>query len=92
VNYHVRWSRAALDRLTELWTQANSTLRQAITSATHQLDTLLQRDAATVGESRPGGRRILFQPPLGLLYRVEADQRTVSVLRVWLFRQRGKIA
>lgn len=88
--FQVRWEETALNELTGLWLQGDTLLRQAITGATHQVDQLLQTDPLGEGESRPGGKRILFLAPLGVTYKLEADEQTVSVLRVWLFRRRGQ--
>jgi len=87
--YRVQWLQTALDQLAAIWLSANSVLRQAITAASHQIDQHLQADPFTESESRPGGRQIFFLPPLGILFRVEADGQTISILRVWLFRKRN---
>jgi hypothetical protein len=88
--FRVRWEDTALDELAALWTDAESTLRQFITETVPQIDRQLQTDPLAPSESRSEGRRILFSAPLGLLFRLEVDGRTVSVLHVWLFRVRGK--
>jgi hypothetical protein len=87
--FRVRWERRALDELTDLWTQADSSLRQAITTASHIIDQRLRADPNDEGESRAKNRRIMFVPPLAAIFRVEADGQTVSVLQVRLFRRRG---
>jgi hypothetical protein len=84
--FRVRWERRALDELTDLWTQADSALRQDITAASHTIDRRLARDPLNEGESRPRGRRITFIPPLAVFFRVENDGQTVSVLHLRLFR------
>ena len=88
--FRLRWSRNAEDRLTEFWLRGDSPLRQAITTACHRLEQRLRADPHNEGESRPKGRRIAFEPPLGLIYRVEQDGQTVSVLQVLLLRPRNK--
>ena len=85
--FRVRWEETALNELTSLWLGADSMMRQAITAATHRIDQQLRADPLEHSESRPGGRRILFISPLGILFRVENDRQMVSVLRVWLFRR-----
>lgn len=75
---------SAEQELADAWLAAPD--RAAVARAAHVLDQRLARDPANVGESRPGGRRIAHEAPLGLLYRVDAASRTVHVLRVWLFR------
>jgi plasmid stabilization system protein ParE len=87
--FSVRWEEMALNHLAELWTAADSALRKTITATTSAIDRQLQTDPLGQSESRPGGRRILFLSPLGILFRIEADGHTVSVLRVWLFHKRA---
>lgn len=87
--FRVRWLRRALNDPAAVWTQADPAKRQAITAASAQIDRRLRRDPRNEGESRPKGRRILFVPPLAVIFRVEADGRTVSVLQLRLFRRRG---
>ena len=55
-------------------------------AADHEIEKQLTSNAGTVGESRSRGRRVLFVPPLGIMYRIEPDGYTVSVLRAWVFR------
>jgi hypothetical protein len=88
--FRVDWLQTALDQLMTIWMSADSAQRQAITAATHDIDQQLKADPFGPSESRPGGRRILFASPLGILFRIEADEQTVSVLRVWLFRKHGQ--
>jgi hypothetical protein len=88
--FRVRWQDTALNELAALWLAADSLLRQRITAATSEIDRQLQTDPLKPSESRPGSRRILFEPPLGILFRIEADGQTVSVLRVWLYRKRTR--
>jgi hypothetical protein len=71
------------------WIQGDAALRRAITSAVHRIDQTLQGDPNNAGESRPGGRRILLVSPVGVIYRIEKDGRTASVLRSWLFRPKS---
>lgn len=80
MSYTVDWSRRAQDELADLWT--NATDRGAITAAADEIDRLLSRDPLGQGESRSGNRRILFEPPLSALYRVDPKRRVVSVITV----------
>jgi hypothetical protein len=86
--YRVRWERRALDELTDHWIQADSLQRRATTAAVHRIDKRLQADAPDEGESRAQGRRIVFEPPLAVTFRIEPDGRTVSVLQARFFRRR----
>ena len=42
--FRVEWIQAALDDVTNLWMQGNSSMRHAITTATHTLEQELQSD------------------------------------------------
>jgi hypothetical protein len=88
--FTVRWKRSALNELAALWTAADSAQRQAITAASHRVDQLLANDPQNQGESRPRGRRILFVPPLGIIFRVDASTQVVFVLHVWRFDLHGQ--
>ena len=88
--FRVEWLQSALDELTRLWTQADATLRQALTAASHAIDQRLQSDPLQEGESRFRGRRITFVPPLAVTFRVEADGQTVTVVEIRLFRRRSR--
>jgi hypothetical protein len=83
MKYTVLWVPGAEQRLADLW--INATDRDSITKASHAIDQRLKTDPLNQGESRPGGRRVLFESPLGVLYRVEEQDMIVRVLHVWLF-------
>jgi plasmid stabilization system protein ParE len=85
--FRVRWERRALDELTRQWTLADSAGRQAITAASHAVDQRLRANPRQEGESREKGRRITFVPPLAVVFRVESDGETVSVLELRVFRR-----
>jgi hypothetical protein len=87
---HVRWEDTALNQAAALWMAADSTVRQTITSAMNRIDERLRRNPSEEGESRPEDRRILFDFPLGILYRIEPTGEVVSVLRVWHCPKRTK--
>jgi hypothetical protein len=86
--FQVRWERRAINELTTLWSAADSTQRHAITAASHAIDQRLKRDPENEGESRAKGRRVTFVAPLAVTFRVDADDRTVSVLYLRLFQRR----
>jgi hypothetical protein len=90
MSFQVEWLQAALDELTSLWLQADSAQRRVITQATHAIELRLGSDPLNEGESRPGGRRITFVPPLAVRFCVESDGRTVTVLHVRMFARRKK--
>ncbi len=86
--FRVERLETALDELTTLWMQADSNQRQSITRASHLLEGRLSQNPANEGESRPGGRRITFLPPLAVRFQIEPNKQTVTVLQVRMFRSR----
>jgi len=86
--FRVRWKRSAVNDLARIWVAADSALRQAITAASYNVEFRLRVDPRNEGESRPGGRRITFEPPLAVTFCIGKDGRTVSVLHVRLVKRR----
>ena len=82
----VRWTPAARTDLADIWLKADSAQRRVITTAAQEIDNRLAVDAKNEGESRPDGRRIFFESPLGVAFRVDAAGAEVHVLRVWRIR------
>lgn len=80
MNFTVRWSQTARNQLAAIWVSHHD--RAGVTAATHLIDTLLGRDPENAGEERPPNRRILFQSPLVVIYRVDTVNRRVIVSRV----------
>ncbi len=88
--FQVKWIQAALDDLTNIWLEADSDLRAAITAASHELDERLERDPYGCSESRTGEVRVTFLYPLGVEIEIDLVKRIVWVQHVWRFRQRGQ--
>jgi hypothetical protein len=88
--FQVEWLEETLNQLADLWVNADSNLRQAITAATHAIDAELQDDPYRQSESREQEERVLFVHPLGVRFEVDDDKRVVWVLDVWRFRHRGE--
>jgi len=86
--FRVVWLQSALDELARVWAQADSDLRKAITSVSHEIDQRLRNNPNGEGESRPKGRRITFVPPLAVTFRVDANQPVATVVEIRLYRQR----
>ncbi|MEX2138686.1 MAG: hypothetical protein WD894_05455 [Pirellulales bacterium] len=84
--YHVERAGTATAALTDFWLESESPERIRINDAVLRIDTLLAASPQEQGESRPGGRRILLAPPLGVIYKVYEPDRRVRVLRVLRFR------
>jgi hypothetical protein len=81
MNFTVLWMPIAEARLADIWTTAVD--RNRITRAAHLIDQTLQSAPEEAGESRSENQRVIFEPPLGALFTVSLDDRTVSVLSVW---------
>jgi hypothetical protein len=60
--------------------------REAVTTASAELDRRLTDDPETEGESRVGNRRITFEKPLAIYFDVDTASKLVQVVRVWEFR------
>ena len=86
--YRVRWKKSALDELTRTWTQADSSMRVAITAATHAIDQQLQSNPYEGSESREHGVRVLFVFPLGIRFEIDEQHSVVQVYHIWSFRKR----
>jgi hypothetical protein len=80
VNFTVTWVPAALAQLAALWNAAAD--QRAVTAASHRIDQQLERDPEDAGEERPPSRRILFDPPLGVVFEVDRAKAEVRVLSV----------
>jgi plasmid stabilization system protein ParE len=89
MSYLVVWMPPAEHRLASL--AADPVFGPAVVRAAEQLDSDLRADAPNMGESRPGRRRIAFEAPLGVTYRVDSSRKIVRVLLVWRFHLPGLI-
>ena len=87
--FRVQWLQSALTQLSAIWVEADPPLRARITQATHEVDRELRTDPLNLGESRSESSRIAFVPPLGVLFRVDAQSRLAVVESVWLLRRRN---
>ena len=83
--YTVVWLQTALNDLARAWTNADTLQREVITKASYSMDAQLQSDPESIGESRSEGQRVAFEPPIGVLYEVHADQETVVILHFWTY-------
>jgi hypothetical protein len=79
----VRWKQSALDRLAELWLEADN--RSAISAAIEEIDRTLASAPASAGESRSDTTRVFFVSPVGVFFDVNEVDQIVSVLRVWSY-------
>ncbi len=78
---HRRWLPSVEQDLADLWNNAPD--RSDVADAADALDAELQRDPLGFGESRAGITRVAFQPPLAILFDVDAANQHVTVWDVW---------
>ncbi|MEX2142804.1 MAG: hypothetical protein WD894_26345 [Pirellulales bacterium] len=87
MKYTVLWTRNAESKLASLWMAAID--REAVATAANIIDGALGSHAPDCGESRPGDRRILHEPPLAVIFRVSEADRKATVLDVWKYSKRS---
>jgi len=80
MKYTVLWHSQAEDQLAALWMAAAD--KPSVTAAAHRIDHLLESNPSIQGESRGDDDRIMFEPPLAVLFRVDLTGRTVHVVSV----------
>lgn len=88
MKFTVVWSPVSSARLARLWLRSAN--RQLIRKAADSIDAQLKHDPDQIGESRSGTRRIVHEPPLGVVFSVNAADRMVTVLDVWQYFSRSK--
>lgn len=80
--YTVVWLRDAINELGEIWLAATD--RNAVTSASEEIDRNLATDAATKGKPLSEGLRVVDAPPLRAVFSVSDPDQKVEVARVRL--------
>jgi hypothetical protein len=81
MKWTVLWTKSAEQHLAAVYLA--STSPNAVTSASHAIDTILGRSPDTKGTPNFDTVRTLIVEPLGVDYEVIADDRLVYVLSVW---------
>lgn len=77
--FTVTWHPDAEDELARIWMAAPD--RHAVTEAANRIERLLRHDPERQGEDYHG-RRLLFEAPLAVVFRVSPDDRLVQVVQV----------
>ncbi|MBM3978905.1 MAG: hypothetical protein FJ304_01210 [Planctomycetes bacterium] len=80
MTFIVNWTRAALRELLDLWTTATDP--DAVDVAATRIEVTLATDAHLQGESRENDVRILFDPPLVVLFVPDIDVGIVYIVSV----------
>jgi plasmid stabilization system protein ParE len=83
VTYDVDWQPSALNELAAIWNAAPD--RRRVSAAADEIDRLLVRDAAGLGESREENFRVFLLQPLGVEFQVFDAERRALVVRVWRY-------
>ena len=81
MKFSVVWQPDAETQLARLWEQSSD--RTAFALAANHIEHVLRSYPDRVGEDRFEGDRILFESPLGVVFRLIMEDRMVQVLRVW---------
>ena len=80
--YTVIWKAAILDRLAELYVDADRETRERMASGVAALNVRLANDPRNEGESRGGTTRIAFPALLTVTFYIDEAQRVVRVTAV----------
>jgi hypothetical protein len=80
MNFAVVWTRAALQQLTSLLIAATD--QTAVSDASVEVERRLSADPLGEGEARDGDERLIFVPPLAVLFVVDAVAGVVHVVSV----------
>ncbi len=80
MTYTVNWTRHALRQFQDMWTTATDP--DAVDEAATRIGQTLTTDADQRGESREDDVRILFDPPLVVLFVPDVDVGIVYVVSV----------
>ncbi len=83
MNYTVVWMPRAQTQLAAVWTAATN--QKAVTEATYRIERSLADDPLDTGESRDANRRLAFDPPLQVMFRVFAGDKRVEKVSVGAF-------
>jgi plasmid stabilization system protein ParE len=83
--FAVVWADQALDELADIWVAATPELRDRIEASVRRLGQRLQADPTAIGESRSNNRRVAFDPPIAIIYRIDTAGRSVEVTHVWRY-------
>lgn len=81
MKFSVVWQPDAEAQLAKLWERSSD--RVAFASAANHIEQVLRSYPDRAGEDRFDGDRVIFEEPLGMMFRLTLEDRLVQVLRVW---------
>jgi hypothetical protein len=84
MNYTVIWLHKLIDQVAAFYVEAREQGGDtaAITQAFAQIDSLLETNPTTCGESRDNQERVLIVSPLSVHFEIHEDERSVVVTTV----------
>jgi len=85
MNFAIVWTGPALTQLAEVWLQATDQV--SVMAASHRIEDAILADPLGAGESRDADERIVFDPPLVVMYTADRDRATAFVTDVALSRR-----
>jgi hypothetical protein len=83
--FPVVWRNAALDQLADAVVRSDLPTQDRIERSVVRINARLARDPYAVGESRPGGYRIEFEAPVGVLFLIDGATEVVIVATFWTY-------
>ena len=82
MKFSVVWQPSAELALAKLWEKSRA--QPSVTRASDRIEQVLKSFPERAGEELPDLQaRVLFEGPLGVVFRVSMDDRLVQVLSVW---------
>ena len=86
--FSVLWVRSTLADLAKIRGETTASEYEQIREAIQEIERRLRADPDEEGESRTGGQRISFVPPLGFTFALSEAERCVLITHVWSFAKR----
>jgi hypothetical protein len=78
--YRLQWRDSVTRELLEATAKADASLHDRIMTAMSKVETILESEADTAGESREPGTRLLIVPPLSVTFRVNIRLQEVLII------------
>ena len=86
--YRIEWLPAAAMELVRLYRDASPEAQAALSLALDSLERDLSTEPHKAGESRVWPSRVLFAPPLAVLFVADFRRQVVTMISVWRIPER----
>ncbi len=84
MRFKVVWAERTEEQVAEMWVGSQPIERPRITEALNEVESWLENDPISASESRDDEQlRVVFNPPVAVLFPVFETARQVVVGRVW---------